>query len=40
MLGVSGIVLWQWWILLMVTINTSINVVVFFKHRFKGSKDD
>lgn len=25
---------------LMVTINTAINVVVFFKHRFKGSKDD
>jgi len=27
---------WQWWLLAMVTINTFINMIVFFKHRFKG----
>jgi len=26
---------WQWWLLLAITINTSINIVVFFKHRFR-----
>jgi len=26
---------WQWWLLAMVTINTFINLIVFFKHRFK-----
>lgn len=30
---------WQWWLLLMITLNTAINVVVFFKHRFRTSKD-
>jgi hypothetical protein len=30
---------WQWWILIMVTINTSINTVVFFVGRkFKKNK--
>ena len=27
---------WQWWLLAMVTLNTALNTVVFFKHRFKG----
>ena len=40
MFEVGGLVWWQWWIILMVTINTMINVVVFFKHRFKGKQDD
>jgi hypothetical protein len=29
---------WQWWLLAMVTINTGINMIVFFKHRFKGKE--
>ena len=30
---------WQWWILIMVTINTCINTIVFFVGRkFKKSK--
>jgi len=30
---------WQWWILIMVTINTCINIVVFFVGRkFKKKK--
>jgi hypothetical protein len=31
----------EWWELLlvtMITINTVINLIVFFKHRFKGEK--
>jgi hypothetical protein len=40
MFEVGGLVWWQWWIILMVTINTMINVIVFFKHRFKGKQDD
>ena len=26
---------WQWWLLVAITVNTAINVIVFFKHRFK-----
>jgi len=26
---------WQWWLLIAITVNTVINVIVFFKHRFK-----
>ena len=26
---------WQWWLLTAITVNTIINVVVFFKHRFR-----
>ena len=26
---------WQWWLLTAITVNTIINVIVFFKHRFK-----
>jgi hypothetical protein len=40
MFEVGGLVWWQWWILLMVTINTGLNTIVFFKHRFKGGKND
>jgi hypothetical protein len=40
MFELGGLVWWQWWIILMVTINTMINVIVFFKHRFKGKQDD
>lgn len=40
MFEVGGLVWWQWWIILMVTINTGINMIVFFKHRFKGGKND
>jgi hypothetical protein len=40
MLEVGGLVWWQWWILIMVTINTGINTILFFKHRFKGKKND
>lgn len=29
---------WQWWLLAMVTLNTALNTLVFFKHRFKGDK--
>jgi len=40
MLEVGGLVWWQWWILIMVTINTGINTILFFKHRLKGKKND
>ena len=30
---------WQWWLILAITVNTAINVIVFFKHRFKKAKD-
>lgn len=39
MFELGGLVWWQWWILIMVTINTTINAIVFFKHRFKGEKN-
>jgi|TARA_R100000329_G_scaffold51229_1_gene47278 hypothetical protein len=29
---------WQWWLLFAITVNTAINVVVFFKHRFRQQK--
>ncbi len=29
---------WQWWLLGMVTLNTALNTVVFFKHRFKKTE--
>jgi len=37
MIECSGLELlwWQWWILIMITVNTTINLIVFFKHRFK-----
>tara|TARA_Y100001937_G_C7047974_1_gene297752 strand:- start:758 stop:886 length:129 start_codon:yes stop_codon:yes gene_type:complete len=37
MIECSGLNLlwWQWWILVMITVNTMLNLVVFFKHRFK-----
>ena len=37
MIECSGLDLlwWQWWILVMITTNTVINLIVFFKHRFK-----
>tara|TARA_R100000988_G_scaffold89243_1_gene52625 strand:+ start:208 stop:324 length:117 start_codon:yes stop_codon:yes gene_type:complete len=32
---------WQWWILIMVTVNTCINTIVFFVGRkFKKGKDE
>ena len=37
---VDSVTLWQWWILAMETINTGINVIVFFKHRFKKDKNN
>jgi hypothetical protein len=40
MLEVGGLLWWQWWILIMVTINTGINTILFFKHRLKGNKND
>ena len=27
---------WQAWLVAAITINTSINIIVFFKHRFRG----
>lgn len=30
----------QWWILAMITLNTLINTIVFFRHRFRGSKNE
>tara|TARA_R100001086_G_scaffold211335_1_gene127270 strand:+ start:200 stop:328 length:129 start_codon:yes stop_codon:yes gene_type:complete len=29
---------WQWWLLVAITVNTAINLVVFFKHRFKNGR--
>ena len=26
---------WQWWLIVAITVNTAINMIVFFKHRFK-----
>jgi hypothetical protein len=40
MFEVGGLVWWQWWILLMVTINTGLNTIVFFKHRFRGNQNE
>jgi len=41
MIECSGLDLlwWQWWILVMITVNTTLNLVVFFKHRFRKAKD-
>ena len=33
--GVDWPTWWQWWLLIAITVNTTINIVVFFKHRFK-----
>jgi len=33
MLDIGGLVWWQWWLLLMVTINTCLNAITFYKHR-------
>jgi len=40
MIECSGLDLlwWQWWILVMITVNTALNLVVFFKHRFRKEK--
>jgi hypothetical protein len=27
---------WQWWLIIVITVNTVINAIVFFKHRFKS----
>ena len=40
MIEIGGLVFWQWWLILMVTINTFINIIVFFKHRFRRSSHD
>ena len=29
---------WQWWLMGVITVNTVINVIVFFKHRFKNER--
>ena len=29
---------WQWWLIGAITVNTVINLVVFFKHRFKQDR--
>ncbi len=26
---------WEWWLLIAITTNTVVNLIVFFKHRFK-----
>jgi len=31
MLELTGLLWWQWWLLIMVTLNTTINTVLFFK---------
>ena len=31
---------WQWWLILAITVNTAINAIVFFKHRFKNKGFD
>ena len=31
---------WQWWLMGAITVNTAINVVVFFKHRFRQKEVD
>ena len=36
--GVDWPTWWQWWLLIAITVNTTINIVVFFKHRFKQRK--
>jgi len=33
MLDIGGLVWWQWWLLIMVTINTGLNTITFFKHK-------
>jgi len=33
MLDIGGLVWWQWWLLLMVTINTCLNAITFYQHR-------
>ena len=40
MIECSGLDLlwWQWWILVMITVNTTLNLVVFFKHRFRKTE--
>jgi len=42
MIECSGLDLlwWQWWILVMITVNTTLNLVVFFKHRFRKKGDN
>ena len=41
MIECSGLDLlwWQWWLLVMITTNTLLNLVVFFKHRFRKEKN-
>jgi hypothetical protein len=29
---------WQWWLIGVITVNTVINLIVFFKHRFKNDR--
>tara|TARA_Y100000114_G_C11575042_1_gene238301 strand:+ start:95 stop:376 length:282 start_codon:yes stop_codon:yes gene_type:complete len=40
MIECSGLDLlwWQWWILVMITVNTMLNLIVFFKHRFRKTE--
>ena len=33
--GVDMPTWWQWWLIVAITLNTAVNVIVFFKHRFK-----
>jgi hypothetical protein len=33
MLEVGGLTWWQWWLILMVTVNTVLNTITFFKHK-------
>jgi len=34
MFELTGLLWWQWWILIMVTLNTTINTILFFS-RYK-----
>ena len=33
--GVDMPTWWQWGLIVAITVNTAINMIVFFKHRFK-----
>lgn len=38
--GVDWPTWWQWWLLIAITVNTTINIVVFFRHRFKQRRGE
>ena len=37
--NVEQLIWWQWWLLIAITINTTINLIVFFKGRKLHVKD-